>query len=79
MGRVFESIANLVNTLFKNASRYITLDMCERVAVKDPYTLEFVPDPLWTKNICKRPYTLEYVLGQYKTQTMCKKAIEEDP
>ena len=51
--------------------------------MKNPEMLEFVPDHLKTKKMCKYavknlPYLLRYVPDQYKTQQMCDKAILEN-
>ena len=51
--------------------------------MKNPEMLEFVPDHLKTKKLCKYavkklPYLLRYVPNQYKTQQMRDKAILEN-
>ena len=44
MSGFFESIANLVTTLFKNVSRYITQEKYERDVLEYLWLLAFVPD-----------------------------------
>ena len=41
---LYESIANLVNTLFKNVSWYITQKRYKREVLEYPWFLKFVPD-----------------------------------
>ena len=59
---------------------YRSLNISIRAVMKNPETLEFVPDHLKTKKICKHavkklPFLITYARDKYKTQQMCDKAI----
>ena len=84
MSGFFESIADLVNTLFKNVFWYTTQKRYERVVLEYSWCLKDVPDHFKTQEMRERaveekPYTLEFVPDQFKTQEMCKKVVEEYP
>ena len=62
---------------------YKFLNMNIGTVMRNPEMLQFVPDHLKTKKLCKHAvkkliYILRYVPDQYKTQQMCDKAILEN-
>ena len=66
MSGLFEGIASLVNTLFKNVFEYITQKRYEREVLEYSWFLRFVLDHLKTEEMCEKaveekPYTLEFV------------------
>ena len=80
MSGFFESIANLVNTLSKNACWYITQKWYEREVLEYPWFLPFVPDKYKTKKMCERAvgdylWVFKFVPGKYKTKKICERAV----
>ena len=81
MSGLYESITNLVNTLFKNVFWYITQKRYEWEVLEYPWSLQFVPDHFKTQEMCKKvveeyPQMLFHIPNHFKTQEMCKKAVE---
>ena len=80
MSGFFKNIANLVNTLSKNAFWYITQKRYEREVLEYPLFLPFVPDKYKTRKICQRTVekdlcTLKIVPDKYKTQSCVKELL----
>ena len=72
MSGLFEDMATLVSTSFKNVFWYITQKRCKRAVEDNLETLGFVPDHLKTSRMCERvfedyPATLEFVPNYLKT------------
>ena len=62
---------------------YKSLNISIRTKMKNQEMLEFVPDHVKTKKMCKHAveklhYLLRYVPDYYKTQQMCDKAVPEN-
>ena len=75
----FESIAILVNTLFKNVSWYATQKMSQQSVSEVPYVLIVVPDKykmqkIYEQSVLEDPCTLEFVPDHLKTK-MCSMAL----
>ena len=57
--------------------------MSDGAVMKEPYTLEFVPDHFKTKRMQERviedkPEALEFVPDHFKMQEICERATEDD-
>ena len=54
MSGLFQDMASLVNSLFKNVFWYITQKRCERGILEYPWFLQFVPDKYKTREMHER-------------------------
>ena len=83
MSGFFESKVNLVNTLFKNVSWYITQKICEQDALENPWMIVFVPDQYKTQEMCEKaveedPYSLQLVPDWFVMQDQVKIWYDDD-
>ena len=71
---LYDSIADLVNTLAKNVLWYITQKRYKREVLEYLLPLKPVPDQFEMQEMCVgHPWVLKFVSDEYKTQEMCKR------
>ena len=81
MSGLFESMASLVNILFKNVFWYITRKRSEQGILEYTWFLHFVPDKYKTQEMYKRnvgvdPRLLLFGPNKYKTREMCERVVD---
>ena len=63
---------------------FLTREMYNEVAQRDPRVLRLVPDQFVTQEMCNEavervPWMLVFVPAQYKTQEMCNESVKKSP
>ena len=84
MSGFFESIAKLVNALFKNVFWYIAQKSCEWTILEYKWFMLLVPNMYITQETSERAvddclWALKFVPDKCMTQEMCERAVGDCP